>query len=161
MDERGDLRLFALDERARFVVVKDFAPGFFEARHLGALTLAHLGQAVGEVTVGEHRYLGSAFDEVHDGGFHARRAGARDGDGAFVLGAENVAQQVGGVLQDAEEIRVRVADDRRGQRRIDTRVDHARAGAQKDAVRWLVEGGHDWKRRPRRRIQRRKAGIIA
>src|SRR5258705_62636 len=99
------LRLLAVDEIGGFNVAINFAPRFFEANDVAALAARHLGQPVGEKSVGEYRDFGPGLGEIRNGGFHAGATGAGNRNGEFVLSAEGDAQHLLDVADDFQAVR--------------------------------------------------------
>ena len=123
-------RLFAANEIAGFLVVEDFAPGLFEARHDSAVAAGHVREAVAEVPVGQDGKFFAGLDEISDRGFHAAGACSGDGDIEFVGRGKGVTQQAADVFGDLEEIGIQVADDGLVQRLVDARRHHAGSGSE-------------------------------
>ena len=76
----------------------------------------------------------AGIDEVHEGGFHARRAGAADRQRQFVLGAEHRAQAIAGLVEQREEVGVEMPEERTGERLGDLGIRVARSGTHEHAV---------------------------
>ncbi len=73
-----NLRLLTGDEPSGFLVRVGLAPCLLKAHDARALTLRHLGKAVGEISVCEYGKLGSGLHKINHRSFHARAAGAGD-----------------------------------------------------------------------------------
>ncbi len=115
----------------------DSAPVRIDWHDLSPAAADHLRYPVAEEPVHTHDDRIARLDDVVDRRLHAGRAGAGDGDGHVVLGAEEGAQGPLGVVQELKELRVQIADDGRHHRPVDARVDVARAGAQQQPRRYV------------------------
>ena len=106
-----DFGFLKADKVSSFLVVEDFAPGFFEAHQFGALAARHFRHAIAEETVGERHHLHPRQNKVGDGSFHATAASGGDDEGQLVLGSEHRAKKPLNVGGDLEEIGIEMADD--------------------------------------------------
>ena len=114
---------------------EDVAPGRFEGMDRGAATLHHVLHPGAEDAVDADDDLVARLDQVGGDAFHARHAGAADGEGERVLRAEDLAQQLAGLVHDGDILRIKVADGRRGQGAQHALGNRAWAGAQAGCVR--------------------------
>src|SRR5580698_10222300 len=137
MNVSHNFGLFATDELYRLVIPEALAPGLFKANDLGAMALRHLRDAVGKITIGEHRKLRSGFYEVSNGSFHARAARTRNHQGGTVARAESHSQQLLVVSHHLDEIRIQVPDDGFCQRLINPRMNHAGSRSEQVTARRL------------------------
>ncbi len=93
------------------------APGGIDPDHLGPQPIRHLAHALAEDAVHADHDRIAGPDEVDEGGLHAGRTGAADGQGQRVRGGEDLAEALVGGVEQGQEFRVEVAEDRSSQGR--------------------------------------------
>ena len=74
------------ERAAECVGIARAAPLDVEARHRGAVALAHLREPIAEVAGDDDQHARALAHEVGDDRFHARRAGAGDGERERAVG---------------------------------------------------------------------------
>ena len=107
----------------------------------GAATLHHVLHPGAEDAVDADDDFVARLDQVGGDALHARHAGAADGEGERVLRAEDLAQQLAGLVHDGDILRVEMADGRRRQRAQNALGHGAGAGAKQDAFGGMCGGG--------------------
>ena len=143
---------------------EDVAPGRFEGVDGGAAALHHVLHAGAEDAVDADDDFVARLDEIGGDALHARHARAADGEGERVLRAEDLAQQLAGLVHDGDILRVEVAEGRGGQGAQDALGNWAGAGAKEDAFGGIQlgngrlshkhAGGYRWRRGKARRFGR-------
>ena len=131
MDIADNTGAFATNEVGNFSVGVGLAPGLLQPHNVCALALRHFGEAIGEVSIGEHRELRSRLYEVRDSRFHAGAAGARDHQDGGVFSAEDALEQLLDILHDLDEKRIEVSHDGLRECLIDAGMHHGRPRPEK------------------------------
>ena len=114
---------------------EDAAPLGAHLDRAGAAALGHLDHACAKDAVDPNDDLVSGFNQVGQTGFHARAAGAGDGQGHFVPGLEHKPQQLLGPIHQFDERGIEVTDQGGGHRLQNARMDVARTRTEQDPLR--------------------------
>jgi hypothetical protein len=149
MDKTDHSGLFTPDEVPGLLVGVSFAPAFFKAHYVCAMTLSHFSKAVGEVSIGKDRDFRSGFDKVRNRGLHARAARAGDDQRGRFLRTVHRLKQLLHLLHHLNKIRIEMADNRLRQCLVDTGIDLGGAGAEE-----VAGGGLQW------RVSFRSRGLL-
>ena len=87
-------------------------PGRVDAHHLRPRPVRHFTHPFAEDAVHPDHDRVARSHEVHERGFHARRAGAAQGQGQGVRGGENLPEALVGGVEKGQEFGVEVPEDR-------------------------------------------------
>ena len=107
----------------------------------GAATLHHVLHPGAEEAIDADDDFVARLDEVGSEALHAGHAGAAEGEGERVLRAEDLAQQLAGLVQDSEVLRVEVAEGRRHKGAQHTLRNWAGPSAKQNAFGGIQRGG--------------------
>ena len=92
-----------------------FAPGGFHGVDRGAAAFHDVLHAHAEDAIDADEDFVPGFDEVDRHAFHAGHAGAADGKGEGIRGAQDLPQHVAGRVHDREILRIKMSQGRRGE----------------------------------------------
>src|ERR1035438_2026956 len=141
----------AVERGADLCEGEDVAPRCFDDMDLGAATIHHVLHPGAEDAVDADDDFIARLDQVAGDAFHAGHAGAANGEGERVFGAEDLAQQFAGLVHDGDILGVKVADRGRGHSAQDALGDRTWAGSHEDAFGGICCGGT-------RSIQKHRSG---
>ncbi len=112
-----------------------------------AATFHHVLHARAEDAVDADDHFVAGLDEIGSDAFHARHAGAADGEGERVLRAKDLAEHLAGLVHDGEILRIKVAERRRSHCAQDALRNGAGAGAEQDTLRRvdIAPGVNGWR----------------
>jgi len=135
VNEGHRLRALLFEECGGLGFAERLAPGFIAAHDLRAVTAAHFGNALAEEAGNEDGEFHARSGEVGNRGFHARAAGAGDGNGERIRGAEQHPQIAARFLHRFEKEGVQITDHGLGHGLIDARFHLRGSGSEQQAAR--------------------------
>ena len=100
---------------SRAAGIEGLSPRRVDPDHLGAAAAGHVAHALAEQAVDPDHHHVARSDRVDEGGFHAGRSGARHRQGEGVGRLPHGAQPVAGLVEDADELGIEVAEHGPGQ----------------------------------------------
>ena len=115
------------------------APREFQRIDLGPQPSRHIGHPLSKHPVAQNQDAVAALEQIHKTGFHARRAGAADGQRQRIAGPHDLTQQRLDVFHDRQETRIQMADRRPRQRLVHLGRHARRAGPHQQHVRQFVK----------------------
>ncbi len=132
MNERDHRRRPVGSEQG--VGVERLAPGRIHPHHLGAQALGYVAHALPEQAVDADDYDITRSGHVDERRLHACRSRPAHGQGQGVVGLEDSTEPITGLVEDGQELRVQVAEERAREGRHDLGIEIGGSGPHQDAV---------------------------
>jgi hypothetical protein len=115
--------------------VEHLSPRALQRGHRCAGAPGNVGHPLAKDAVHAHDHLVAWLNEVDHAGFHAGTTGTADRKGQAVGRSKSLPQELLHLIHDLQELRVQVADEGRGHRRQNARMNVAGAWPHEDARR--------------------------
>ena len=152
--------------RAQRVGIARAAPLDVEPRHRRAVALAHLRQPIAEIAGDDDEHLRASADEIRDGGFHPRRAGAGHRERERPLGGpKKRSNRLRTSSSSSSMMRIEVADRWRTPSHASHAATSGSARSEQDALAVRKQRGHESRETVRARLltqrQRLRAVVAA